>query len=93
MDREHFHRHKKQLIKGIRAILLEHGDTPALTEAGFCAYADPNPLIRFLFWRRMWLTARLIEKGSPYSTILDFGCGTGVGASLLNSFLQPVDRT
>jgi len=86
VDREHFHRCKKQFIEGIRAVLSEHGATPALTEAGFCAYADPNPLIRFLFWRRMWLTTGLIEMGGPYGAILDFGCGAGVGASLLAPF-------
>ncbi len=95
MDRAHFHRQKKQFIKGIRAVLSKHGKTPPLVEAGFCAYADPNPLIRFLFWRRMWLTARLIEASGPYDAILDFGCGAGIGASLLAPFcnrLTGLDR-
>ncbi len=48
-----------------------------LLEAAFFAYAHRNPLIDFLFWRRLSVAERyVLSKGAK--RVLDFGYGSGV---------------
>jgi 2-polyprenyl-3-methyl-5-hydroxy-6-metoxy-1,4-benzoquinol methylase len=90
MDKEKFQNYKENFINAFRAAISEHGKTDQLVEAAFLAYADPNPLIRFLFWRRLWLTMNFLESHGPYETVLDFGCGGGVAIPLLKQFSKRV---
>lgn len=62
MNSKEFNQYKQDFIKAFRAVLREKGITDELTKAAFCAYADTNPLIRFLFWRRLWVTLKYAEE-------------------------------
>jgi len=86
MNCKEFQKHKCQFINAFREVLSERGNEPQLVEAAFCAYADPNPLIRFLFWRRLWVTIGFLQSQGPYEAVLDFGCGSGVTLPLLADF-------
>jgi len=83
MDYGRFQRHKRRFVSALRAVLSEWGKDAQLTEAAFCAYADSNSLIRFLFWRRVWLAINFLESHGPYEAVLDFGCGSGAVLPLL----------
>ncbi len=41
------------------------------------AYAHTNPLIDFLFWKRLGVALEMVQFGTA-KNVLDFGCGTGV---------------
>lgn len=90
MNHEQFQRHKQRFVSAFRAVLSECGKNAELTEAAFCAYADSNPLIRFLFWRRVWVAIKFLESGGSYEAVLDFGCGSGVVLPLLTAFSKRV---
>lgn len=63
----------------IRSLVAEDfGLTPEITdEMAIPSYLHPNPLVRWLFWRRY---SRLAELAAlrPDMTVLEFGCGIGV---------------
>ena len=90
MNRKQFRRHKQQFVSAFRAVLSQRGKNAELTEAAFCAYADPNPLIQFLFWNRVWAAIKFLESSGPYEAVLDFGCGGGAVLPLLTAFSKRV---
>jgi len=47
-------------------------------EMAIPSYLHRNPLLRWMSWRRIEVTARRIACRDPECTIMDFGCGTGV---------------
>ncbi len=50
-------------------------------EMAIPSYLHPNPAMRWMAWRRLDVTAaflRDLHGNAPVSTIMDFGCGTGV---------------
>ena len=50
-----------------------------LDEAALPAYAHKNPLIDFIFWRRLHQSYQYAMQRIPKGgKVLDFGCGTGV---------------
>lgn len=53
-----------------------------INETALPAYAHKNPVIDFLFWKRLSVCLCLIRKQSCVK-ILDFGCGTGLFSYLL----------
>ncbi|MBD3867903.1 MAG: class I SAM-dependent methyltransferase [Acidobacteria bacterium] len=55
-----------------------------LDEVAIPSYTHPNPLIRWLFWRRIEMALRMIS-GASGKAVLDFGCGGGVTFSYLAS--------
>lgn len=61
----------------------ETDKTAALYEAAFPAYTDPNPLIRWLMWRRVVLAMRAFDRLGSCDRVLDFGCGSGIMLHLL----------
>jgi len=61
----------------IRQVLNE-APPRSLDEAAFPAYSHPNPLINWLFWKRLEDVTKVVAKNAPYEQILDFGCGSGV---------------
>ncbi|MCP3903908.1 MAG: class I SAM-dependent methyltransferase [Planctomycetes bacterium] len=70
---------------GVRRIdpglLRDMGDRLAADdrdEMAIPSYLHRNPLMRWMAWRRIEVTARRIERCDPECTIMDFGCGTGV---------------
>jgi 2-polyprenyl-3-methyl-5-hydroxy-6-metoxy-1,4-benzoquinol methylase len=77
MDSSEFRAYKTRYRSAIREVLSE-AERGRLDEAGFPAYSNPNPLINWLFWQRLYKAMDHIEKHAPYEKILDFGCGSGV---------------
>jgi 2-polyprenyl-3-methyl-5-hydroxy-6-metoxy-1,4-benzoquinol methylase len=70
----------KKLFKENISLLLERqGTDEVLSEAALPAYAHKNPIIDYIFWKRLEIAANFVSANSkPNSNILDFGCGTGV---------------
>lgn len=72
--------YKARFVNAIRGVMaVERGGRldPVLGEAAFPAYADPNPLVRYLFWERIRRTMRHIGD-ERLGVVVDFGCGGGV---------------
>lgn len=64
----------------LRRVRDETEGLPALQdqdEMAIPSYLHPNPLIRWIVWRRQVLIAALGDF-RPEMTVLDFGCGAGV---------------
>ncbi len=77
MNNAEFSAYKADFRAVIRKTLAE-SEPGRLDEAGFPAYAHPNPLINYLFWQRLRKVIDYLEKDAPYEQVLDFGCGSGV---------------
>lgn len=90
MDYRQFQTYQFRFVTALRAVLSERGNDTQISEAAFPAYSDSSPLIRFLFWRRVWLTINYLESQGPYDAILDFGCGSGIVLPLLTKFVNRV---
>lgn len=90
MNSRQFQAYQQRFVSALRAVLSERGKDAQVSEAAFPAYADSNFLIRFLFWRRLWVTANFLESQGPYEAVLDFGCGSGVALPLLRRFANRV---
>jgi 2-polyprenyl-3-methyl-5-hydroxy-6-metoxy-1,4-benzoquinol methylase len=70
---------KKLFKENISLLLKSQGTDEVLSEAALPAYAHKNPIIDYVFWKRLEIAARFISTNcKPNSKILDFGCGTGV---------------
>jgi 2-polyprenyl-3-methyl-5-hydroxy-6-metoxy-1,4-benzoquinol methylase len=77
MNKSDFSSYKNRFLVAIRSV-LEQANPGSLDEAAFPAYSHRNLLINYLFWERIRKVINYVEKGSPYNTVLDFGCGSGV---------------
>lgn len=77
MNNSDFASYKATFRSAVRASLAS-APLRSLDEAGFPAYAHPNPAIGWLFWQRLRKAMEFIERGAPYRQALDFGCGSGV---------------
>src|SRR5690606_22312045 len=73
-------KHTKKIFKeNIVKLLQQQGTDEVLSEAALPAYAHSNPLIDYIFWRRLISASDCISQHcKPGAKILDFGCGTGV---------------
>jgi predicted TPR repeat methyltransferase len=63
-------------------------------EMAIPSYLHRNPALRWMAWRRLevltdMLRRSLARSADPMSTVIDFGCGTGV---LLDAICQVTDR-
>jgi len=76
-----FKKTKNTFKNAFLSIIKEYGVDHAILEAAFVAYAHKNPLIDFLFWRRIYLSYKYMKERG-YKSILDFGTGSGVMAYL-----------
>lgn len=92
MNRKEFKLYKSYMHTVLLKVLAE-AEIGSLDEAAFPAYAHTNPLISFLFWRRLHLTINYIEKHEPFESILDFGTGSGVMLPFLGTISQNVTAT
>jgi 2-polyprenyl-3-methyl-5-hydroxy-6-metoxy-1,4-benzoquinol methylase len=72
-----FRTYKATFLTAIQHV-LDESRSSSLDEAAFPAYAHPNPLISWLFWRRLYIVMNNVIKSGPHEAILDFGCGSGV---------------
>jgi 2-polyprenyl-3-methyl-5-hydroxy-6-metoxy-1,4-benzoquinol methylase len=77
MNKIEFAIYKDEFVQSIRKTLSKER-SDVLAEAAFPAYANPNPLISFLFWQRLRTVMTHLSKKSNYGTVMDFGCGSGV---------------
>ena len=87
MNSADFGAYKRRYRIAIEHVLRE-SEAGRLDENGFPAYAHMNPLINWLFWKRIHMVMNHVEKTAPYGLTLDFGCGSGV----MLPFLSTVSR-
>lgn len=77
MQRSDFKKYKEKFVSATNKVLkAEHSEN--LDEAAFPAYSNPNPLMSFLFWERLYRVIQHVEKRGSLNAVLDFGCGSGV---------------
>lgn len=77
MNSRQFNAYKARYRAGMQEVLAA-AQPGRLDEIGFPAYAHANPLISWLFWKRLHTVIDYIERQAPYDRVLDFGCGSGV---------------
>jgi SAM-dependent methyltransferase len=77
MNSAAFSTYKARYRAAIEQVLSE-AEPGRLDEIGFPAYSHANPLINWLFWKRLHTVMNYVEQGAPYRCGLDFGCGSGV---------------
>ncbi len=77
MDSAEFNAYRARYREAIRQVLSE-SQPGRLDEIGFPAYSHTNPLINWLFWKRLHTVINYIQGRAPYERGLDFGCGSGV---------------
>jgi 2-polyprenyl-3-methyl-5-hydroxy-6-metoxy-1,4-benzoquinol methylase len=87
MNSREFNTYKARYGAAMEQVLSE-AEAGRLDEVGFPAYAHANPLIQWLFWKRLHKVMDYIEVRAPYGRVLDFGCGSGV----MLPFLAGVSR-
>jgi 2-polyprenyl-3-methyl-5-hydroxy-6-metoxy-1,4-benzoquinol methylase len=63
--------------------LLEGAERGELDESGLPSYTHRNPLMSWLFWRRIQCAFAMFENDSRHRRVLDFGCGMGVSFMFL----------
>lgn len=84
MKNAHFQKTKSMFKSAIQKILAVENNL-LLDEAALPAYAHKNPLIDYLFWKRLAVVHHFIQQRySSEIRVLDFGCGTGVMSYLLS---------
>ncbi|MDO8574881.1 MAG: methyltransferase domain-containing protein [bacterium] len=59
-----------------------------IKETAIPSYIHKNPIVRQIFWQRVFIILNQIKKLSPKS-MLDFGCGSGIITALID---PEVDR-
>lgn len=89
MNSAEFNVYKARYRAAIQQVLAESAPG-RLDEIGFPAYSHANPLINWLFWKRLHTVINHIERGAPYGRALDFGCGSGVMLPFLAQVSQEV---
>ncbi|MBY0426043.1 MAG: class I SAM-dependent methyltransferase [Cytophagales bacterium] len=77
-----FQKNKSLFKNTIKNILIDTKNYE-LAEAAFPAYANPNPLIDLLFWKRLEIPFNYLKSQNKKFHILDFGFGSGVMSHLL----------
>lgn len=77
MKSSDFNAYKRRYGAAMQKVLAE-AEPGRLDEVGFPAYSHANPLIKWLFWRRLHIVIDHVQRGAPYARVLDFGCGSGV---------------
>jgi len=71
--------------------MSENEINDSLKEAAFPAYAHKNPFIDNLFWKRLKVVHDYIKNNiGDDTTILDFGCGSGVASYLFSDSAEQV---
>ena len=77
MKSREFGAYKARYRAAIRQVLSE-AEPGRLDEIGFPAYSHSNPLINWLFWKRLHAVIDYVEHQTSLGRVLDFGCGSGV---------------
>lgn len=89
MKHHDFIAYKNTQLERFQRIL---GANPAgdCDEQGLPAYTNPNPLMRWLTWKRVNIILNAIEQRGEMKNVLDFGCGYGV---FLPYLIEHAERT
>lgn len=74
----------KQIIIGFLNQYAGSKTFSEIEETAIPSYIHRNPIVRQIFWQRIFIILNKIKKISPKS-ILDFGCGSGV----ITAFVDP----
>lgn len=82
MVKDPFNSTKKKFKKTFKEI-LKTTNNYELDEAALPAYAHRNPMIDYLFWKRLEVAFNFANKNGPLVRALDFGCGSGCFSYLL----------
>ncbi len=70
---------KKVFKTAINEILSINGTNDVLSEAAFPAYNHKNPIVDYIFWKRVEITINDVKSDlKKDKSILDFGCGSGL---------------
>lgn len=77
MKSREFDAYKRRYGAAIEQVLSD-AEPGRLDEIGFPAYSHANPLIKWLFWKRLHAVMDHVERRAPWGRALDFGCGSGV---------------
>jgi 2-polyprenyl-3-methyl-5-hydroxy-6-metoxy-1,4-benzoquinol methylase len=70
--------------------VLQNAEPGQLDDVGFPAYSHANPLIQWLFWKRLHIVIDELQRGAPHGRALDFGCGSGVMLPFLSGVCTEV---
>jgi 2-polyprenyl-3-methyl-5-hydroxy-6-metoxy-1,4-benzoquinol methylase len=89
MKSSEFNAYKRRYGAAIQQVLSE-AEPGRLDEIGFPAYSHANPLIKWLFWKRLHAVMDHVERQAPYTRALDFGCGSGVMLPFLSKVCAEV---
>lgn len=77
MNPAEFRTYQQATLRRFADILNAH-EKGACDEQGLPSYTNPNPLMRWLTWRRVRVVLSAIAAQAPLKNVLDFGCGYGV---------------
>jgi len=77
MNKKDFGLYKKKMIKKFESI-IQFKEVGEVDEQGLPSYTNPNPIMRWLVWERIWRTISIINSLGPIQNVLDYGCGYGV---------------
>jgi 2-polyprenyl-3-methyl-5-hydroxy-6-metoxy-1,4-benzoquinol methylase len=84
LSREQFARYRREATEHARAMYRD-GKQAELYEQAVPSYVHGNPLLRGLFWERMWRVVKYVDAvHQKPGRVLDFGCGVGVLLPLLS---------
>jgi 2-polyprenyl-3-methyl-5-hydroxy-6-metoxy-1,4-benzoquinol methylase len=89
MKTREFNAYKRRYGSAMETV-LEYAEPGQLDDVGFPAYSHTNPLIHWLFWKRLHIVIDHVQRGAPYGRVLDFGCGSGVMLPFLSSVCAEV---
>ncbi len=92
MNSVQFSSYKDRYRSAIHQVLIET-EPGRFNENGFPAYSHANPLINWLFWKRIHTVVSYVEHRAPYERALDFGCGSGVMLPFLAEVSKQVIAT
>ena len=89
MKSSEFNAYKSRYGAAIQQVLSQ-AEPGRLDAIGFPAYSHVNPLIKWLFWKRLHIVMDHLERQAPYGRALDFGCGSGVMLPFLSTVCAQV---
>lgn len=77
MKPDEFKAYQQGTLQRFRRILQSHAEGQC-DEQGLPSYTNPNPLMRWITWKRVSEVLRFLESLPEPKKVLDFGCGYGI---------------